>query len=141
MFLPHSLFHCLVHTWFSSGLAQEADLPHSRGLDTALLPSAAHIPQPHSAGSDCTATQQNTLEFISEQHAKKTPIYLSLSLSHINSIPVNCPNVSHAKFRLFVKSLKLCSVIKWGVTLLQLTSRASFSGLQPFASPEECVRY
>lgn len=136
-FLPHSLFHCLVHTQFSSALAQEADQLHSRGLDTALLPSAARIPRPHSAGNGCTATQQTGVKLLAA--CKKTP--QNFELDSIPHNAVNCPNGSHIKFRLFVKSLKLCSTIKWGVTLLQLASYASFSGSQPFSPPEDCVGY
>lgn len=139
-FLPHSLSRWLVHTGFSSALAQVAALPHSQGLGTALLPSAARIPRPHSAGTGCTATQHsNTPVLNSQQHTKKTPRSLSLT-QNLTHNPANCPNVSDAKFRLLVRSLKLCS-IKWGVTLLQLTSCVSFSDSQPFSPPEYCVGY
>lgn len=136
MFLPHSPFRCLVHIQFSSLRVQEANLLHSQELDTALLPSAAHIPRPHSAGNGCTTIQQTGVKLLTAH--TKTP-----TNSELESIPhnqVNHPNVSHAKFGLFVKSLKLCTVVKWGVTLLQLTSYASFSDLQlSFSPPENCV--
>lgn len=94
--LPHSLFRCLVHIQFSSLLVQEANPLHSQEWDTALLPSAAHTPRPHSAGSGCTAIQKTGVKFLTV-HAhthkqqktttitttKKKPQILSLNLSHI----------------------------------------------------------
>lgn len=138
MFLPHSLFHCLVHTQFSSILVQEANLLHSQELDTALLPSAAHIPQPHSVGSGCTTIKQTGVKLLTAHKE-------SLTNFRLESIPCNqvkWPNVSYAKFGLLVKSLQLYSVVKWGVTLLQLTSYASFSDSQlSFSPPENCLGY
>ena len=82
MLLPHSLFRCLVHIQFSSLLVQEANPLHSPELDTALLPSAARIPQPHSAGSGCTTTQQTGVKLLTA-HNPAPPQTLSLNLSHI----------------------------------------------------------
>lgn len=81
MFLPHSLFHCLVHTQFSSLLVQEANLLHSRELDTALLPSAARIPQLHSAGSGCTTIKQTGVKLLTAH--KKASQTLGLNPSHV----------------------------------------------------------
>lgn len=93
MFLPHSLFHCLVHIQFSSFLVQEANPLHSQELDTELLPSAAHTPRPRSAGSGCTTIQQTGVKL---QTACKPPLTsqtLSLNLSHIIKLAVLMPHM------------------------------------------------
>lgn len=150
MFLPHSLFRCLVHIQFSSLLVQEANPLHSQEWDTALLPSAAHTPRPHSAGSGCTATQKTGVKLLTvhthkQQKPPQSPPPKKATNFELESVPHNQTNlskVSHAKFGLLVRSLKLRSVIKSGVALLQLTSYALFSNSQvSFSPPENCVAY
>lgn len=132
MFLPHSLFHCLVHIQFSSLLVQEANPLHSQELDTALLPSAARIPRPHSAGSGCTTIQHTGVKLPTAHKYNPPSQPLSLNLSHITKSSVLMLTIHSVTLcltcwvQVICRKWKFRSVIKWGVTLKQLTSYTSF---------------